>query len=202
MTVTPMEIEILGKNEEYLGNMMLEDKTSYILRKRRADLISVVQKVLENELDEREKCVLLSMMLDNVPARTLSQQMNAPIAMIYRIRNRAEKKLSDFLKYVLFYTDVLEGRMTAPIEMRNALALARTKTVACRSVVHRLKKLMAQEGIGVEGLYNTPGLNKKSVDEIFCHGRMPDVNEIVALSNFFGTTSDYLLKGENSCTGH
>lgn len=202
MSITPIEVEIVGRNEDYFENSQVESRREYIMRKRRADLSSIVKKVLEQELDDEERKILIGMIVQHKSARVFSEEFDAPIALIYRIRDRAQKKVMNFLKYVLIYRDELEYRAITPIEFRNVLALADKMSAPCDCIVHRLNKLMATECIEIQKLYDTPGLCKKSVDEIFTKTRLPSIDEIVIFSDFFGTTSDYLLKGEIKCTKH
>ena len=202
MSISAMEMEILGRNDGFFENEQIESRREYILRKRRADLVSVVQKVLMDELDDEERKVLLGMAAENKCASFFSDEMNLTTTQIYRIRDRAEKKVSSILKYIILYRDDFETKTIAPIEFRNLLSLANTRMSKSSSIVHRLKKLMAQECIGIEMLYSTPGLNKKSVDEIFSEKRVPNVQEIVIFSGFFGASADYLLKGDHICQNH
>lgn len=202
MSITPMEIDILGRNEGFFENEQIESRREYILRKRRADLVSVVQKVLSDELDDDERRVLLGMEAENKCASFFCDEMNLTTTQIYRIRDRAEKKVSQILKYIMLYRDDYEAKTIAPIEFRNLLSLANLRMSKSSSIVHRLKKLMAQECIGIEMLYSTPGLDKKSVDEIFCGKRVPNVQEIIIFSAFFGASADYLLKGDTVCRNH
>ena len=192
----------MERNDDYFDVSGTESKRDYVLRKRRADLVSVVKKILLEELDENERKILLGMIIHHEPAAFFAKEMNLQIAKVYRIRDRAEKKVLDNIKYVLIYRDELESKPLVPIEFRNILALADLRMMPAVSFVHRLRKLMARECIKKEMLYRTPGLTKKAVDEIFNQNRLPNINELVVFCDFFDTTADYLLKGENKCTKH
>ncbi|MBQ7579890.1 MAG: hypothetical protein IJU39_01125 [Clostridia bacterium] len=199
MSITPTELTIIGKNEDYLGKGLFESEGDYISRKRRADLICVVQKVLDEELSEEERTILLAMAVEKKSASSLCKELNTNLSRIYRARDRAEKRVAEILKYVLYYRNTFENRAITPIELKNLVTLAGNRALDRNSIVHRLRTLMARECIAIETLYRTPGFTKKSVDEIFASSRLPDVKEIIAFSNFFGTSADYLLKGETIC---
>lgn len=202
MSITPIEMNLIGMNEEYFDDARIEDKREYISRKRRADLVSVVSKVLQDELNDSERKVLLGMMTENRVAQDIADEFHTSLSQIYRIRDKAKKRVTDIIKYVLLYRGEYEQYVLPPIELRNILTLAKTQLTDSPTIVHRLKKLMARECIGIEKLYRIPGLNKNSVNEIFCGHRLPSVQEIIVFSNFFCTSADYLLKGEITCQKH
>ena len=46
MSITPIEMDIIGRNEEFFDDISCESEKDYISRKRKADLVSIVKKVL------------------------------------------------------------------------------------------------------------------------------------------------------------
>ena len=188
MNITPMEMDIIGRNDEFFDEASGESLRGYISRKRRSDMVNVVKDVLKNELSDIERKVLLEMVSENKPARIVAEEMDTSLTQIYRIRDRAEKKMSDYLKYVVCYQEKYENR--------KILATAKTLISPCKSIVHRLRKLMAKDCIDFCILYKNLGMSRKSVDDIFEGARLPDADEIIKLSYFFKTSADYLLKGE------
>lgn len=198
MSITPIEMDIIGRNEEFFDDISCESEKDYISRKRKADLVSIVKKVLIDELSGDERTVLLEMETENKPARIVAHELNTSATQVYRIRSRAEKKVKDCLKYVLLYFSKYENRSLTPLEFSKALTLSKMQLSPCNSFAHRLRGLMAKECIEKAFLYRLTGLEKNAVDEIYSGKRLPDMNEIIALSYFLGISADYLLKGETS----
>ena len=196
MNITPMEMDIIGRNDEFFDEASGESLRGYISRKRRSDMVNVVKDVLKNELSDIERKVLLEMVSENKPARIVAEELDTSLTQIYRIRDRAEKKMSDYLKYVVCYQEKYENISLTPIEYRKILATAKTLISPCKSIVHRLRKLMAKDCIDFCILYKNLGMSRKSDDDIFEGARLPDADEIIKLSYFFKTSADYLLKGE------
>ena len=178
MNITPMEMDIIGRNDEFFDEASGESLRGYISRKRRSDMVNVVKDVLKNELSDIERKVLLEMVSENKPARIVAEELDTSLTQIYRIRDRAE------------------NISLTPIEYRKILATAKTLISPCKSIVHRLRKLMAKDCIDFCILYKNLGMSRKSVDDIFEGARLPDADEIIKLSYFFKTSADYLLTGE------
>lgn len=189
-------MDILGRNEDYFDDGLVESRREYISRKRKADLVKVVSKVLEEKLSDEERRVLIGMTVDKKTAEYFCREMNTNSSYVYRLRDKAEKKVREIMKYVLFYRNTCEDHTISPIEFRSTLALADAYLSDGKSIVHRLRKLMAKDCIDIDVLYHTPGLSRKSVDEIFYFHRLPNAKEILIFSDFFGASTDYLLKGD------
>ena len=189
------EREIIGENEEYFDDGSVEERRDYVRRKRRADLSNVVREIIATELSDIEKQVVLSMDIDKNSARKLSKKLGISETQIYRIRSRAEDKLSCYLKYVLKYCDKFEEKLT-PLEYKKIKTESLMNFSPAKNLCHRLRKLMAKESIDIEMLYKSLKLSRRSIDEIIKGIRLPDANELLTLSYFFKTSADYILKGE------
>lgn len=190
------EREIIGENEEYFDDGSVEERRDYVRRKRRADLSNVVREIIATELSDIEKQVVLSMDIDKNSARKLSKKLGISETQIYRIRSRAEDKLSCYLKYVLKYCDKFEEKLT-PLEYKKIKTESLMNFSPAKNLCHRLRKLMAKESIDIEMLYKSLKLSRRSIDEIIKGIRLPDANELLTLSYFFKTSADYILKGES-----
>ena len=190
------EREIIGENEEYFDDGSVEERRDYVRRKRRADLSNVVREIIATELSDIEKQVVLSMDIDKNSARKLSKKLGISETQIYRIRSRAEDKLTCYLKYVLKYCDKFEEKLT-PLEYKKIKTESLMNFSPAKNLCHRLRKLMAKESIDIEMLYKSLKLSRRSIDEIIKGIRLPDANELLTLSYFFKTSADYILKGES-----
>ena len=157
---------------------------------------NVVREIIATELSDIEKQVVLSMDIDKNSARKLSKKLGISETQIYRIRSRAEDKLSCYLKYVLKYCDKFEEKLT-PLEYKKIKTESLMNFSPAKNLCHRLRKLMAKESIDIEMLYKSLKLSRRSIDEIIKGIRLPDANELLTLSYFFKTSADYILKGES-----
>lgn len=59
----------------------------------------------------------------------------------------------------------------------------------------RIQQLRKQRGISQEGLADQLGVSRQAVSKWESEQSIPDLDKIILLSEFFGVTTDYLLKG-------
>lgn len=64
----------------------------------------------------------------------------------------------------------------------------------------KIQRLRKARGLSQEGLAHEMGVSRQSVSKWESAQSVPDVEKIVALSDFFGVSTDYLLKGEEQAT--
>ena len=83
MNITPTEMEWLDRNGDYLCLSNVEGTGEYISRKRRADLVKIVSRVLRDELSDNERKVLLDMVTQDKSATDLMKELNTSSSQIY-----------------------------------------------------------------------------------------------------------------------
>lgn len=59
----------------------------------------------------------------------------------------------------------------------------------------RIQQLRKQRGISQEGLADQLGVSRQAVSKWESEQSIPDLDKIILLSEYFGVTTDYLLKG-------
>lgn len=63
------------------------------------------------------------------------------------------------------------------------------------SISNRILNLRKQKGISQEELANIIGVSRQSVSKWESEQSTPDIEKIILMSEFFGVTTDYILKG-------
>ncbi|MDE7271816.1 MAG: helix-turn-helix domain-containing protein [Lachnospiraceae bacterium] len=63
------------------------------------------------------------------------------------------------------------------------------------SIADRIQQLRKEKGISQEELADQIGVSRQAVSKWESGQSMPDIEKILLLGDFFGTTTDYLLKG-------
>ena len=61
----------------------------------------------------------------------------------------------------------------------------------------RIKKLRCSENIGEQLLCDALGMQMRTLRMIESGEKEPTLHQLAQLAGFFGTTADYLLKGED-----
>lgn len=63
------------------------------------------------------------------------------------------------------------------------------------NIADRIQHLRKQKGISQEVLADNIGVSRQAVSKWESEQSMPDIEKIIAMSDFFAVTTDYLLKG-------
>ena len=63
------------------------------------------------------------------------------------------------------------------------------------NIANRIQKLRKQKGISQEQLADVVGVSRQAVSKWESDQNVPDVDKIIALSEYFDVTTDYILKG-------
>lgn len=65
------------------------------------------------------------------------------------------------------------------------------------NIAERIQKLRKSRNLSQEQLADAVGVSRQAVSKWESSGAVPDIDKIIALSDFFDTTTDYMLKGES-----
>ena len=196
MIITAEEMNLIERNEDFIGEELCENGNSFVLRKRVLDLSRIIDIIIKNEVTQIERDIFIDSVLKESTQKEIAEKYNLSRETIYRIRERVIKKTKKFLQYVLMYQrDCINENLT-PLELKKIFTLSATRLSPAFSLSHRLRKLMAKENINQNDVCSC--LNMKPVDfkNIVNGQRLPDAKELLSLAAFFKTTTDYLLKGD------
>lgn len=69
------------------------------------------------------------------------------------------------------------------------------------NMADRIQYLRKAKGISQEELAEKVGVSRQAVSKWESEQSMPDLEKIIAMSDFFEVTTDYLLKGRRTCKG-
>lgn len=69
------------------------------------------------------------------------------------------------------------------------------------NIADRIQTLRKARGISQEELADRVGVSRQAVSKWESEQSLPDIDRIIALSEFFGVTTDYLLKGIEEAPG-
>ncbi len=69
------------------------------------------------------------------------------------------------------------------------------------SMAERIQHLRKSKGISQEDLADKIGVSRQSVSKWESAQSSPDIEKVILLSEYFGTTTDYLLKGSEPADG-
>ena len=74
--------------------------------------------------------------------------------------------------------------------------MGKAKYIVIDGLLERLQEVMDKNGINYVGLAKAIGLNHCTVWHWFNYGTMPRLDAIIQISNLYGVSTDWLLKGK------
>lgn len=69
------------------------------------------------------------------------------------------------------------------------------------NIAERIQKLRKEKGLSQEELADVVNVSRQAVSKWESEQSLPDVDKIIALSEYFGVSTDYMLKGEETWRG-
>ncbi len=89
--------------------------TKFLIYNRQQKLISLVKKVIKNELTDFERNVVTEYWCNEVSAEKLIKKYNVSRSSFYRTVENARRKIEKSLKYVMLYDEILIPKSTEEI---------------------------------------------------------------------------------------
>lgn len=71
-----------------------------------------------------------------------------------------------------------------------------------KNIAERIQKLRKERGLSQEELAEVVNVSRQAVSKWESEQSLPDIDKIIALSEYFEVSADYLLKGEETRTGN
>lgn len=101
------------------------NQVRYLVYDKDKKITDTVQKVMENELTDRERQLAVDYWSNNLPIGEITKKHNISRSSFYRMIGVIKKKLDASLKYVLFYNDIIKppsaAEFLSQVNMKNSL---------------------------------------------------------------------------------
>lgn len=192
--------EIAGAYKQFnnLYDESVETPLEYLERKRKRDMNNIIHLIIENELDSTKRKIFSSVFFGGEKISDVACQLGICLSNAYKHYDKALKIIEKNLKYVILYQNCCRHEKLTPLEQMK-LRKAKALNASCRPAISmRIYRLMQKENVSKEDLCRCLDFEEKHFDGIFCGDIQPTAEEIVLLSDFFGVSSDYILKGDLS----
>ena len=196
LTASALESELSAEAYDNWLKSDHETEEEFIERKHGVDLADLVQIVIEEKLNEREKFIIRGFWFKGMSPKDLALKTDSSVSNIYKILKNTEEKIRMYLEYVIVYQDHLIKRELVPVSVRQAIADAAIKRTEGKSIGERLKKLRVNENIPRERLEASIRMQTGRLDFIEKGRSLPNTEELIKLTAFFNTTADYILFGK------
>lgn len=170
-----------------------ELENEYTLRKRKAELYSLVRKVIKNELEPSQQEIVRLHWYEGKSLNEISDILGIDRSTVFRKEKKINEIIYDKLKYAIEYRfgkDYTYSPLTA----------TKTDHLACcpvegKSISLRLRDLRVRQGITEKEIFRETGIKGSRLDVLEEAGEEMTVSELKKLTLLYGTTSDYVIFG-------
>lgn len=174
-----------------------EAPAEYAWRKREVDMALLLEKAIVKELTETERDAVIMHWFDGKTVTAISQKRKVSPAAVKKTLDRAQEKLEKVLSYAVCYQQNIMSESIIPLVVGRARVIAAARNSAGSSSGARISHLRQSQCLSYEALGLAVGISPSRLLNLE-KGAEPLINELVALSEFFGVTTDYILKGEKN----
>ena len=171
-----------------------ETPAAYALRKRDVDMAFLLEKAIENELSETEREVVCDYWYNSLSLSQIAKSKGITPAAVNKTLDRANEKIERVLSYVVMYQQRVEDCSLTPVVVARAKVIAAAKNSPAENFGQRLVQLRKSKGITAKRVCKGTGIHFQRLRSLE-QSCIPDCEELIALSEFFSVSVDYILKG-------
>lgn len=195
----PDEEEMKAAQSICCGRICKECETpvAYAWRKREVDMALLLELAIENELTETEKEIVSDRWYDSLSYPQIAEKRGISPSTVRTTSERAIHKLEKALMYVVYYQRNIMNETVVPATIGRARVVAAARNHEASDIGERIRGVRLSKGFSIRATVLSTGMKRKRYCEIES-GEIPEAEEIIILSEFFGVTADYILKGEQN----
>lgn len=98
----------LTENFEFVDARTRANQVKFLVYNKDKKIMDTMQKVMENELTEKERQLAVDYWSNNLSISDISKKHNISRSSFYRTISEIKKKIDASMKYVLFYNDIIK----------------------------------------------------------------------------------------------
>ncbi len=106
--ISTEEYFYLTENFSFVDAETRANQVRYLVYNKDKKIMDVLQKVMENELTEKEHQLAVDYWSNNLSISEITKKYNVSRSAFYRMIGEIKKKIDVSLKYVLFYNDIIK----------------------------------------------------------------------------------------------
>lgn len=195
------EVDYETAKQQYNSWMSKQSESldEFIIRKRKIELISLVKKVIEAELNDKDKEIVRLHWYESKSVTQTAQEMGMDKSTVSRRLEKINDVIYDKLKYAVEYRF---GKDYA----ENARVIVKSKDALCSfvnadSTCARIREKRISQGMTHKDVSDMTGISEKALQSIESGKAEATVTQIAKIAVAFNTSVDYLLFGskERKC---
>lgn len=172
-----------------------ESPAAYAWRKREVDLAILLERAINRELSETERETIVDRWFNSLTQTQISRKRGISPAAVKNTLDRAQEKLERVLSYVVCYQQNISDESIIPLALGRAKVIAAARNASGGTSGDRLMRLRQSQSISKESFSAATGISVARIERLES-GDLPKTDELLALSEFFDVTVDFILKGE------
>ena len=172
-----------------------EAPAEYAWRKRGVDMAILLEKAIEKELSPTERDVVRDRWFESLTVAEIASHRGVSISSVSVTLKRAQEKLKKALGYAVKYQHEICDETAVSLILGRARVIAAARNFSGGDLSERIRSLRLRDNISCEALRRVTGISTERIKLIENGKKLPDANELVLLSEAFGVTVDYILKG-------
>ena len=169
---------------------------NYLLRKRKAELCALVQKVIKNELCEQDRLLVRLHWYKGKSKEEIAELVGLDRSSIYRRFEKINDIIYEKLKYAIEYRYDADFASKAKVliktDIKQSLLSSPTEKIG-----ERLTALRKNQFLSLKELSELTSISTKRLEELEKHGKEMTVIELKKISSFYGVSTDYIIFGIN-----
>lgn len=174
-----------------------EAPAEYAWRKREVDMALLLERAIEKELTEAERSVVRLHWYDQKSITDISQAKGISASAVKKTLKRAQAKLENVLSYAVCYQQNVISENIIPVIIGRARVISAARNATGGDVGDRIQRLRQSQCLTLEALGMATNIKPSRILRIE-KGDLPDGDEVVAFSEFFSVSTDFILKGEEN----
>ncbi len=172
-----------------------ESPAAYAWRKREVDLAILLERAINRELSETERETVVDRWFNSLTQTQISRKRGISPAAVKNTLDRAQEKLERVLSYVVCYQQNVADESIIPLALGRARVIAAARNASGGTSGDRLMRLRQSQSMSRQNLNAATGISLSRIEHLE-NGDLPKTDELLALSEFFNVTVDFILKGE------
>lgn len=195
------EVDYETARQQYNSWMSKQSESldEFILRKRKIELISLVKKVIENELSEKDQEIVKLHWYENQTVTQTAATLGVDKSTISRRLDKINEVIYDKLKYAIEYRFGKDYASGAHVIVKSKDAMC--SFVKSDSVAGRIKKLRIIHGLTSKDLSEMTGIAESTIEKIEYGKNEATINQIAKFATALDVSADYIIFGnkERKC---
>lgn len=175
-----------------------EAPAEYAWRKRSVDLAILLEGAVENELTPLERETIKEYWYNTKSLSRIAAERGIAPSTVSATLERAQGKLKKVLGYAVRYQHDVNSESIIPLALGRARVIAAARNAVGGTSALRIMRLRQSQNLSREALSKAIAISPSRLERIENAKASPDSEELIALSEFFAVSTDFILKGADS----